>query len=280
MISHRHVRNFLITSVLISFALGCGRRTKVESKPAPPHPEVADTKKEEIPAEPPKPAHPVWGYEGLLGPENWANFDPSFRLCKEGTEQSPIDLKFNKPQKGGDIEFAYKTTGISIVDNGHTVQVNFEPGNMAKIRGQDYELKNIHFHAQAEHTISKKRHPLEAHLVHQNFKGEFAVIGVFFKPGHENEAIKAIWTRIPKEKEIEKPVTDIRLNPMAFIPPKLTYYTYSGSLTTPPCKEGVNWNVFNTPMELSAEQLNGFTALYPNNYRPTQDLNGRKVLNF
>lgn len=242
------------------------------------------SKGEEPAAAEPNPAHeklaPHWSYSGLLGPENWSTIDERFQTCRDGKSQSPVDLRWQKPVKGGDIEFAYKTSPISIIDNGHTVQVNVAPGNFVKIRGKEFELKQFHFHAGSEHTLSKKRFPLEVHLVHKNPAGEIAKIGVFFVEGRTNELIGRLWEQIPEVKNVDTEVSSFHIHPQALIPPKLTYYHYMGSLTTPPCSEGVNWNVFNSPIELSKAQLAAFTALYSGNYRPLQDLKGRKLVNF
>ncbi len=219
-----------------------------------------------------------WSYDGLTGPDHWGELKPDYALCKDGKKQSPVDLKWSKPRKGGTIKLNYKSADGKVVDNGHTVQVNVAPGNKAMIRGQEYELAQFHFHSSSEHTLSGNVMPMEVHFVHKNKKGGLAVIGAFLIAGDSNPEIDKIWNHVPQAKNEEASAGEINLK--ALLPKKQTYYQYTGSLTTPPCTEGVNWNVMNTPITLSKEQILAFRALYSINNRPVQPLNGRKVSNY
>ena len=219
-----------------------------------------------------------WSYSGEEGPQHWADLDPAYRLCREGKAQSPIDLKWSKP-RAGLLNFHYVASPLTVIDTGHTVQVNFKPGSTVLVRGKRYNLLQVHFHSTSEHTISSRGYPVEAHFVHERGVGERAVIAVMFKVGRTNEAIERIWSRIPKEKYKEAIYEAETINPMDLIPRVHTRYYYLGSMTVPPCTEGVTWNVLNTPLEMSREQIEAFRALYDGNNRPVQPLNGRRVLN-
>ncbi len=221
-----------------------------------------------------------WSYEGERGPASWGKIDKQFEQCLQGREQSPIDLRWRKPSKGRSISFHYNESPAKIVDNGHTVQVNFSPGSKVDIDGKFYDLVNFHFHSKSEHTLSGKQFPLEIHFVHRNDQNHLAVVGVFFKEGVNNPWIEKLWKDIPKTKGVETPTVHAKFNPHELIPKSTTHYHYMGSLTTPPCSEGVNWNVMNTPIEISKEQIEAFQRLYPANNRPIQKLNSRKPANY
>ena len=218
-----------------------------------------------------------WSYEGDTGPNHWANLKAEFALCASGKEQSPVDLKFKKPKTGGKIEFNYAESNASLRDSGHALQIDFKAGNSVNIRGQSYELINMHIHSESEHTISGKKSPLEIHFVHKNTQGDLAVVGVLVKQGAKSESFDKILTNIPKEAGTSQ---DISVQASDFLPAKKTYYSYKGSLTTPPCTEGVNWNVFNNEIEMSEGQIAIIKSFYSNNARPVQNLNARKTLNY
>jgi carbonic anhydrase len=225
-----------------------------------------------------KKAH--WAYEGEEGPSAWGKLE-GFELCEHGKEQSPIDLRWKKPSNKRKIEFHYASDANGkILDNGHTIQVNLDAGNYALIEGKRFELVQFHFHSHSEHALSKKFFPLEMHFVHKDSEGKLAVVGVLFEEGKENSEIKKLWSELPSEKEKEVQIQHAKLNLNALLPTQLTHYHYQGSLTTPPCTEGVSWNVLNTPIKVSKEQLQNFTHLYSNNFRPLQNVNERKPANY
>lgn len=217
---------------------------------------------------------PHWSYTGSTGPSAWGNMDPEFKSCKEGKFQSPIDITTANVTSIKPITFNYQPSDFKMLDNGHTIQANFAPGNFADIRGETYELLQMHFHTTSEHTVKGKSYPLELHLVHKNKEGKLAVVGVFMELGKANSDLDTIWSNIPKEKNKEF-ATNAKLNPLAFIPNNRSYYNYVGSLTTPPCSEGVNWNVFHTPVKISTKQLDFFKKMYVVNSRPVQPVWGR-----
>lgn len=270
------VQIILISIVLIS----CAGKKKIQ--------EIKEDIKQEakaVTAPTPPPAPPVhhshWSYEGETGPDHWGSLESKFATCSDGQTQSPINLKWNKPEEGGKLEFAYKDSNLKVIDNGHTLQFNYEQGSKVSINGEEYDLLQMHFHTPSEHTIANKSFPLEVHFVHKDALGRLAVVGVMFKESKVNDpTIDALWGFVPSEKNKEMEIPDFKLNPMKLIPSKHTFYHYSGSLTTPPCTEGVNWNVLNTPINISKSQIDAFRSLYNMNSRPVQPLNGRKVVNY
>ncbi|MEO1132489.1 MAG: carbonic anhydrase family protein [Cyanobacteria bacterium J06639_1] len=223
-----------------------------------------------------------WGYEGAEGPEFWGELASEFSQCSIGTQQSPIDLK-----RAGAIDanldelaFNYQPTPLDIVNNGHTIQVNYAPGSTLTLDGQTYDLLQFHFHDPSEHTVDGEPHPMEAHLVHKNSTtGDLTVVGIFLDIGAENEALQTVWEAMPREAGPAFAVADVKLNAMDLLPANTQdFYRYSGSLTTPPCSEIVNWIVMKEPVEVSFQQVERFAATVGENARPTQASNRRFVL--
>lgn len=217
-----------------------------------------------------------WGYGGTVGPGNWADLSPEFVTCKIGKKQSPINLENGTDANLPAIEFAYKNTPFTITNRGYDLQINYEPGSYAIIGNKKYELLQFHFHSPSEHTLNGNAYPMEAHLVHQSEDGEYAVVGVLALQGKKNDFIEALWSNIP-ESGAKKTVSGIEINASALLPEDKSYYHYTGSFTTPPCTEGVNWNVFETPIEVSTQQIVDYYALYQGNARPVQALNNRML---
>ena len=221
---------------------------------------------------------PHWGYEGAVSPEHWAELSPDFKTCQIGMEQTPIDLKggikaqFNKP-----FSLAYKPVGGKIINNGHTIQVNMDKGCSCSIEGVSYDLLQFHFHHPSEHLLAGKPFRMEAHFVHKAQSGALAVIGVFMKEGAANALLAPVFNDMPTAEGGEKALR-APLNPSGFFPARRGYYRYMGSLTTPPCSEGLTWTVFKEPVAASAEQIRKFAALFANNARPIQNRNRRFLL--
>ncbi len=224
--------------------------------------------------------HAHWAYEGRDGPSHWAQLDLAYRVCEAGHRQSPIDIhrKDAAAERLPALLFQYHSTPLDIVDNGHTVQVNYAPGSALLIGGTRYELVQFHFHHPAEEAFEGKRFDMVAHLVHKNAKGEFAVVAIPLKEGRENPLISALWSSLPKKGDHAEAHSKTAINVGELVPADHHYYAFSGSLTTPPCSEGVRWSVLETPMEISKAQIAAFAARYPNNARPLQALNGRQLL--
>lgn len=221
-----------------------------------------------------------WGYSGLMGPSHWGDLDKSFLTCKEGQSQSPINLVWEKPLVKRSIFISYADLPIRSINNGHTIQYNFKPGNFVEIDEKTYILVQLHFHSPSEHTVSSKYSPMEMHLVHKNVDGSIAVLAVMFKIGQHNPTIAKLWGHVPSEIGKEFSIDTVTFDPKSLIPKSKTHYKYHGSLTTPPCTEGVVWNVFNTPVEMSEAQLKAFNTFYAKNNRPVQPMNKRKTINY
>ncbi len=221
---------------------------------------------------------PHWGYGGNAGPGHWGSLEKDFETCKLGHEQSPIDISTKATQKADlpAIGTSYKSSAGELVNNGHTIQVNLADGGAAQLPSGSYRLLQFHFHTPSEEKIDGKHFPLVAHLVHKNEAGNLAVIGVLFKQGKENQALKDIFAALPAHEGKEALKSDF--DATALLPANLGYYAFKGSLTTPPCSEGVAWQVLKTPVELSRAQLQAFQKVFKMNARPVQPLNGRQVL--
>ena len=219
-----------------------------------------------------------WGYEGAEGPDHWGDLSASFGACKTGKEQSPINI--GKTEKGNlpAIQFDYKPAPLAVLDNGHTIQVNYAPGSVIEVGGHRYELKQFHFHHPSENEVAGKSFPLELHLVHADADGKLAVVGILLSTGPKgNSTLQSVWDNLPKEKNQEAKPSGITINAAELLPKEHAYYSFSGSLTTPPCTESVTWLVVKAQGEVSAAQLSVFAQLYPHNARPVQPQNSRVV---
>ena len=222
-----------------------------------------------------------WSYSGDTGPPKWAALESDYSACGVGKMQSPIDIRDSVVKKGvlPTIEFDYQPSPLKIVDNGHTIEVIYAPGSFITVQGKRYELVQFHFHKPSEEKINGKRADMVAHLVHTSADGSFAVVAVLLKAGQPNKLVETLWKNLPPEKERETAVEGVQVNAADLLPAKKTaYYTYTGSLTTPPCSEGVTWYVLKTPTFISNTEVARFAQLYPMNARPTQPLNGREIL--
>jgi carbonic anhydrase len=164
------------------------------------------------------------------------------------------------------------------VHNGHTIQVNHAGADTLEIVGEHYSLVQYHFHAPSEHTVNGRHYPMEAHFVHQAADGHLAVVGILLALGRPNPALEPMWSKMPRQKGGEVVLEELQVAMDDLLPRSRTAFRYEGSLTTPPCSEGVKWIVMSTPVEVSAEQIAAFRAVVHDNSRPTQPLNGRSVL--
>ena len=221
------------------------------------------------------PAH--WSYEGATGPQNWSKLEADFSTCKLGHNQSPIDIRKTSKAKLPPLEFAYSPSPLKILDNGHTIQVNYAAGSSVTIDGKRYDLLQFHFHKPSEEKINGRSYPMVAHLVHKNAEGKLAVVAVLFRKGAENPLVQTLWDSLPKEKGEPQEVAGVSIDIGKLLPTAQGYYNFAGSLTTPPCSEEVNWFVLKTPVEMSDAQLKRFAQAYKHNARPVQPLNGRTV---
>jgi carbonic anhydrase len=229
---------------------------------------------------PPHGAHdaPHWGYEGATGPARWSELSADFRTCALGQDQTPVDLHAGIMARPGSVSFNYQAMPLKVTNNGHTIQVNVPSGNRMMLGADDYQLLQFHFHHPSEHLLEGKGFDLECHFVHRTGNGALAVVGVFIRPGAENAALAPIWQAMPDKESPEIAVPGITVDTAALLPKDRFYYRYMGSLTTPPCTEGITWTVFRAPVEASPEQIRRFAALFPDNARPVQPLHRRFLL--
>jgi carbonic anhydrase len=218
-----------------------------------------------------------WGYNEDLGPKEWSNLDEKYRMCEDGLNQSPINITDVIPAKLNPLTFEGTSKATTFVNNGHTVQVNFTSANSLSIDNQKYYLKQIHFHTPSENQINGTSYPMEAHLVHANSAGSLAVVGVMFDIGVDNLVLNKLLRNLPENAGDNNRLKSEVLG-YDILPSNRDYYRFNGSLTTPPCTEGVKWFVLKTPVGISRSQLADFNAAMPTNNRPIQDINARIIL--
>ena len=213
-----------------------------------------------------------WGYEGDNGPEHWGD---NFPVCGKGKKQSPLNIVGPFEKSKDALSVSYKEGPLKIINNGHTIQVNVEPGSTLSINKEEYDLLQFHFHRPSEEQVDGKNSAMVAHFVHKSKAGKLAVIGVLLNEGKENGAIKTLWNNLPPKEGEEHVPPKVKFDPSAMLPQSLSHYAYEGSLTTPPCTEGVNFYILKTPVDLSKAQVAKFP--FKLNARPVQSLNGRKI---
>lgn len=225
-----------------------------------------------------EPAAHHWSYSGPTGPEHWGSEDEAYATCGLGKHQSPINIEKTVKKDLPAIEFGYQPTPLVVTDTGHSFQVNAAPGSGGiTVGGDHYDFAQMHFHLPSEERIQGRRYSMVAHLVHKNAKGELAVVGVLIRRGKENAFLKPVFDNFPAEGQGETALVNAKLDLNQFLPAQHGYYTFEGSLTTPPCSEGVRWLVLKTAVEASPAQISQFGKRYPMNARPTQPLNGRVI---
>ena len=223
---------------------------------------------------------PHWSYGGEDGPDHWGELSAAYRMCSEGRNQSPIDIKVDLKAGLPELVFDYHSTPLREINNGHSIQQNVEPGSFLIVpdRGLHHELKQFHFHSPSEHTIAGQSYAMEMHFVHVGEDGMVVVVGILIEEGEEHPVVNKLWAFMPENPgdTSEQPIGIEETN---LLPPTREYYAYSGSLTTPPCSEGVAWIVLKTPVELSAEQIERFKErVGPITNRPVQPHNSRLIL--
>lgn len=218
-----------------------------------------------------------WSYEGTTGPQKWGDLDAASKACSIGSQQSPVDIGPTIRAQLPRLDIKWPTQANTIVNNGHTIQLNFAPGGRLVLGQDSYDLLQVHFHRPSEHLIGGKDFPMEAHFVHRNAAGNLAVVGVLMEAGRRNPAFARVTATMPG-KEGSAIKADPAFNPRKLLPGKLGYYRYPGSLTTPPCSETVEWLVLATPITVAADDIAAFAKLYPMNARPVQKANRRAVL--
>ena len=230
-----------------------------------------------------------WGYAGEHGPEHWGDLDSEKnKACKVGQQQSPIDIETKgeeaaKPEDLPNITFRWSAGPVAgeVVNNGHTIQFNAPVGSSIDVGGTQYELAQFHFHAPSEHTIDGKHASMEVHFVHKTAVGKLGVVGVLMRSPVDsgdapaNAALEPIWAAMPKKSE--QSVEGVKVDLGKLLPASHVYYAYEGSLTTPPCSEGVHWMVLEGSIPVSRAQVKAFNDLFHHNARPVQARNAREL---
>ncbi|HEY9662199.1 MAG TPA: carbonic anhydrase family protein, partial [Allocoleopsis sp.] len=204
---------------------------------------------------------------------------PEYQVCQTGLQQTPIDVENAVLAEVDALNLSYQAAPLKLLNNGHTIQVNYAPGSSIQWNGETFNLVQFHFHHPSEHHVAGSPYDMEMHLVHRNSAGDrLAVIGVFLQQGEANALLQPIWDAMPLAKSDERTVENVQIDVAQLLPTDRRFYTYYGSLTTPPCSEGVLWFVMEQPIEVSQEQIRKFAALFPLNARPIQPINYRYVL--
>jgi carbonic anhydrase len=235
---------------------------------------LADCAVSKAPAHGKKDSHHAvhWAYDGEMGPDKWGD---EFPTCAKGSKQSPLNITGPFEKSKDVLTVAYKEGPLKIVNNGHTIQVNVEPGSTLKINKDVYNLLQFHFHRPSEEQIDGKPMAMVAHFVHKSAEGKLAVLGVLLNEGKDNAAIQTLWNNAPMSEGPEVKPEKATFDPAKLVPAALTHYSYEGSLTTPPCTEGVNFYILKTPVDIGKKQVIDFP--FKRNARPVQALNGRKI---
>ncbi|WP_348696412.1 carbonic anhydrase family protein [Duganella fentianensis] len=217
-----------------------------------------------------------WSYEGENGPANWGKINPEWAKCSTGNRQSPIDIRDGMKVELEQITFDYHPSSFNVTDNGHTVQVMVGGGNFITVQNRMYELIQFHFHRPSEERVNGKGYEMVMHLVHKDGEGKLAVIALLMERGRPQPVIQTVWNNLPLEK-LDTMAPSSVIDPIDLIPARRDYFTFMGSLTTPPCSEGVLWLVMKEPVQASPAQMALFARLYPMNARPIQPGSGRII---
>jgi len=220
-----------------------------------------------------------WDYRGKYGPLAWGKLDPSYRACSQGHEQSPIDI--HGAHRNNDlkpIEFHYISGAVTLENDGHTIVVHVNPGSYVIADGVRYDLEYYDFHRPSEEAVNGRLSDMDVQLMHKSADGKVAVIAVRLNENQDapNATLATLWQHLPMTTGATEKITDM-VNPGGLLPHDHGYWTYMGSLTTPPCTEGVRWFVLEQELSLSRDQLNAFTALFKINSRPLQDPHDRRI---
>jgi len=221
--------------------------------------------------------HAHWSYDGATGPDKWGGLDAANGICATGSQESPLDIDRSISARLPALGIAWKKPPDTIVNNGHTIQLDFAAGNTLVVGDRRYGLAQFHFHHPSEHLVGGKGFAMEAHFVHTTAEGDVAVIGVFLAPGRINPVFNKIVSTMPAEEGPPAPA-DRAIDPHGLLPAKHSYYRYEGSLTTPPCTESVDWLLFVEPIEVADTDIARFAKLYPMNARPVQKRSRRFIL--
>lgn len=275
------MNNFISIVLFIAsfFLFACSSNSPVEEQSS-----------EEVGAEQPAPPPPepeikkdIWGWdytEGPQGPSSWASLNPQYYMCSTGSAQSPVNLVWHKPKGGNPLRINYTEGNATLMNAGYTLRIELTPQSSINFKGMDYLLEKVEFRSPSEHQLSGNQLPMEIQFYHRSSNGlKQAVVSLFVITGRGSAWFDKIWEKNNSLEKFKSSPT-FRFNPDQLIPPRQTFYQYEGSLTHPPCLEEVQWFVFNTPLQLSKEQIAAFREAFAQNNRPVQELNGREISNY
>lgn len=221
---------------------------------------------------------PVWSYAGETGPERWAELAPEFAACR-GERQSPVDLRDARRLTYSPLQFRYRSSTLSLVNDGRSLRALYRPGSYLSVGGRDYQLEEFHFHLPGEHRINGAGADMELQLVHRDPQGQLAIVAVPMKAGRRvNTTLSRIWDHMPAAGGTSFYDRQSGINPLFLLPTNRSYFSYPGSLTEPPCTEGVEWFVLTEPVEVDESYLHRLRQVIGHNARPVQPLNGRPVI--
>ena len=223
-----------------------------------------------------------WTYDGATGADHWGALDPDYAVCNSGRQQSPIDIRDAVKAGLPALHFDFRSEPLKyLINNGKTIRVNYHDtpgaGSFLIAGGTRYQLTQFHFHHPSEDTVNGRPYAMEVHLMLQSSDGKAAGVTVFLKAGEPNATVQKLWDHMPPTEGKEQEVAGVDIDPASLLPRDTAYYMYTGSVTAPPCTEGVTWFVLKTPVEISPAQIAAFAKLYPHDVRPVQPLNGRIV---
>ncbi len=290
--SYKYPHRLLFTALAVvpaSSQVKSSRSLAAPSAEAPPAAEAPGGKREvHIVHDESNSVRPVeWGYHGRLGPEFWGELSPAYEACAVGASQSPVNLPIDQAAPAERVhELLYEMSGLTvahhahvhdILDNGHTIQVNIDEGSVLKTARDTYHLRQFHFHSPSENLINGQRYPLEVHFVHQSDAGHIAVISSLYEVGKHNEELDHIIANLPSEQGKEHVPEDGSIDPDMHLPQNHAAYHFIGSLTTPPCTEGVEWIIFKETDAATLAQLEIFEQKLNHNSRPVQAWNDRML---
>ena len=238
---------------------------------------------------PKKPAHkeadtpsgpPVskWTYDGATGPDHWAQLGGDAATCGTGLRQSPVDIPGNPPPQHGKVVLNYNSVMATIQNTGKTVRIVPQSGGSLTVDGDAYQLQYIEFHSPSEHSIGGHRATLESQFVHEDAAHHKLIVAVMYDVGVADPMLGSLWTYLPSDPGQPVPLPDLLINAQDLLPSTEDFYTYSGSMTSPPCTEGVTWMVYSSPLSVSAEQADAFERLFGPNARPLQPAHERNFI--
>lgn len=217
-----------------------------------------------------------WAYRGNTGPRDWAGLSPDYEACGNGRVQSPVNIRHTEKVELPALDFQYSTVAATVVNDGHMIRVDLPQGNHLKVGDERYELVQINLHSPSEEQINGRHKAMTAHFVHRNADGKLAVVAVLLQTGRHNDAFQPVFANLPRGRNAD-PLQGIEVDLAAMLPDQRKYYAYEGSLTSPPCTEGVSWMVMKAAVPVSKQQKAEFRRWFPRNVRPVQPLYGRVV---